>query len=57
MGDGAKRVRAGAEGSNSRFECPLARRAAVVEKDRNEAGEMAAGVGRVFVNAPEEMDK
>ena len=55
MGEGAKRVRAGPEGSSSRVEWPLARRVAVVEKVLTEAGVVAAALGSVFANAPEEM--
>jgi hypothetical protein len=57
VGEGAKRVRAGPEGSSSRVECPLARYTAVVEKVLTEVGEMAAVCGNVFANAPEEMER
>jgi hypothetical protein len=57
VGDGANRVRAGPEGSSSRVECPLARCTAVVEKVLTEVGEMAAGLGKVLENAPEDMEK
>jgi hypothetical protein len=57
VGEGAKRVRAGPEGSSSRVECPLARCTAVVEKFLTGAGEMAAVLGSAFVNAPEEMER
>ena len=57
MGEGAKRVRAGPEGSSSRVECPLARYTAVVEKVLTEVGEKTAVFGSVFANAPEEMEK
>ena len=57
MGEGANRVRAGPEGSNSRAGWALARCTAVVEKVLTEAREMAAALGSVLVNAPEEMEK
>ena len=57
MGEGAKRVRAGPEGSSSWVECPLARRAAVVEKVLAGVEVMVAALGSVFTNAPEEMEK
>jgi hypothetical protein len=57
VGEGAKRVRAGPEGSSSRVECPLARCTAVVENVLTGAGERATAFGSVFVNAPGEMER
>ena len=60
MGEGAKRVRAGPEGSNSRVECPLARFFAVVEKlldEKREVVEMGEALESAFLYAPEVIEK